>query len=591
VWGVRTYLLATVALLTLAIYVGGPARSLVQAIPGVGNSPIERTRVLIGLCVAVLAAIGLDAWMDDSTRRSVRADRLAWVVLGVLAVAGVALTVHWIQPVAPSLRPAIVESAVGAAVVIVAGAGLVAWRRRTRADIGGAVCVLAAIEGLFLVIPYWHRAETFYPHSPSLEALQALQGDDRVDGVGVQMTGTANYYGVRTVTGHAFHTVPWSDLLLAVDPHVFTTPTYTMLRASAPAAYDSKVLDRLAVRYLLVGRNVLLPGGVTATDAVDAPADRVLPAETWVSGPVQLDQLRGVGLIIGAPTDLRDAAPKLEIEVRDSAGNLIGRNEKTIPNHLEQVVEVAVATGEATGPGTVRMRLADSMGSIPLAPSGQAVFRAVNGDGSDDLEMVDAVPGGAIFRRPNALPRYRWASSSQVITDPDARVAALVAGVPTDTVVLNQPSGGQEGGAGSVVSVDDGDPDARTIVTRSDGPGFLVIADAFRHGWEVALDGRPAELLEADHALMAVAVPGGEHTVTLTFQSPGGTPALVLSLLGLAAMVVLLVEPRRRSRAGGAGAGDAHDQAHDEPGAAESPAIDRAVAVPAASPTPVDPLL
>jgi hypothetical protein len=192
----------------------------------------------------------------------------------------------------------------------------------------------------------------------------------------------------------------------------------------------------------------------------------------------------------------------------------------------------------------MRMRLVDTEGAVHLAPTGGAVFRVVHGDGSDGLEMAAAVPGGAIFRRPNALPRYRWATTSKVIGDAHGRIAALVAGVPADTVVLDEASGAREGGAGSVVSVDEGDPDDRSIVTRSDGPGYHVIADAARQGWRVAVDGKDASLLHADHALMAVAVPAGEHTITLSYHSPGGTPALVLSLLGFVAIAILLLEPR-----------------------------------------------
>ena len=63
-----------------------------------------------------------------------------------------------------------------------------------------------------------------------------------------------------------------------------------------------------------------------------------------------------------------------------------------------------------------------------------------------------------------------------MIADPARRVATLIAGVPATTVVLDQASGSQEGGAGLVESIDEGDPDDRSIVTRSDGPGYLVIA-------------------------------------------------------------------------------------------------------------------
>jgi hypothetical protein len=549
--GVRWYFAAVALVLTVAIYLGGPVIQVVQLLPGVGSSPIERTRIVVALAVAVLAACGLEVLLDPRTRRSRRFERNYWGAMAVVALLGIVATARWIRPILSPLVPAMVESAIGVLVVVVLGALTIAWRRRSGADVGGIVCLIAAVEALFLVIPYWHRAEAFYPRSPSVDALVALQGSDRVDGLGVQMTGTSSFYDARTATGHLFHTMEWSDLLRAADPSVFTTPTYSLLKTPTAAVYDSKVLDRLSVRYLLVGRNVLLPGRAEASEATDAPADRLLRPGTWISGAVRLDQLRGVGLVIGEPTDLPGAAPKLELELRDSTGAVIATNEKTIPNHLQQLVEVAIDPGASTGEGTLRMRLVDTEGAVQLAPAGGAVFRVVHGDGSDDLEMVAAVPGGAIFRRPDALPRYRWASTSQVIGDTHDRLAALVAGVPADTVVLDEASGAQEGGTGSVVSIDEGDPDDRTIVTRSDGPGYLVIADAVRRGWRATVDGEDAEVLTADHALMAIAVPAGEHTIGLTYTSPGGKPALALSLLGFVAIALLLLQPRWLPRLAG----------------------------------------
>ena len=132
------------------------------------------------------------------------------------------------RPILRPLVPAMLESLIGVAVVAALGALLV-WLWRSRGiDIGGLVCVLAAIEALFLVIPFWHRADGFYPSSTTIDTLAELQGSDRVDGVGVQMTGTANHYRAATTTGHtSARRALRGDLLRAADPNVFTTATYS----------------------------------------------------------------------------------------------------------------------------------------------------------------------------------------------------------------------------------------------------------------------------------------------------------------------------------------------------------------------------
>jgi hypothetical protein len=59
----------------------------------------------------------------------------------------------------------------------------------------------------------------------------------------------------------------------------------------------------------------------------------------------------------------------------------------------------------------------------------------------------------------------------------------------------------------------------RTVVTATvDQPALLVRSVAAYPGWTVTVDGRPAEMLRADHAIQAVAIPAGRHTVVFSFD-------------------------------------------------------------------------
>ena len=87
--------------------------------------------------------------------------------------------------------------------------------------------------------------------------------------------------------------------------------------------------------------------------------------------------------------------------------------------------------------------------------------------------------------------------------------------------------------------------------TASNSNGYLVLSKFFHPAWHAYLDGRPAELLSADLALMALKVPKGKHTVELKFEPAGLRSGLWLSGISLVTIVVLYIFAyRSRSRLG-----------------------------------------
>lgn len=83
---------------------------------------------------------------------------------------------------------------------------------------------------------------------------------------------------------------------------------------------------------------------------------------------------------------------------------------------------------------------------------------------------------------------------------------------------------------------------------------LLLVAEAAYPGWEATVDGKPAQILKANDAFMAVVLPAGLHDVTLEFRSRSLHRGVAVSLGTLAAALATLVivqfaEKRRRSSA------------------------------------------
>jgi hypothetical protein len=78
------------------------------------------------------------------------------------------------------------------------------------------------------------------------------------------------------------------------------------------------------------------------------------------------------------------------------------------------------------------------------------------------------------------------------------------------------------------------------LSVRLDAPGaaWLVYADGYHASWRADVDGTPAAIWRADHAIKAVRVPPGRHTVTFRFGDP--TRHRVVWAVGLGGALLIL---------------------------------------------------
>lgn len=568
--GVTAFL--AVAAATIAL-IGWSTSSLLRVlapIPPFGTNPVGRISSILGFALATLAGFGLDALVrrrpdpDPVGERQHRGAswrrwmRPAAVVLAFLVVAVVllfkvrnaaVLLGYWLL-LKPTLTiPALLTLATVVVIVLAAtGRRIGRWLA-----IVAVPLLVVGQSGFFFhqVLP-GDDPGNFYRQTEVHKFLQAHLGEQRFDASSnVLYPSTALYYRLRTATGHSSQSVRWIDLLHAADPRVSLSPTFTAFSAgmSPSVVGASPILDRLGIEYwaftpnLIEGIRTPLPSA-TSSKIVSAGGSCEMPGGA----------IRGVTVRLAEPLALADAGKPAIISVLSRNGDTTVTSSRVIPAGIPAGRDFDIAIpGEDFSPTaatSLSISLAGAAGPVRLASSasGELACAPIR-PAADHLRLVFANAGAIVYRRLNAMERIRWAGSATVIPGSAQQVAALAAGMPGNTVVLDRAgASGSGSGAGAVLAVEsDNKAGSVTVEVRAAGAGYLTVADAMTApGWTVRVDGHRAALLIGDHALGTVAVPAGRHTVSFRYDPPGFRIGAAATGLGLLCLVALVVLQRRR---------------------------------------------
>lgn len=95
---------------------------------------------------------------------------------------------------------------------------------------------------------------------------------------------------------------------------------------------------------------------------------------------------------------------------------------------------------------------------------------------------------------------------------------------------ISSPSSGE-----TQVTIDDRTADVITMNVDHNGDGLLVVSQIYSHNWTATVDGEDVPVIQTDHALVGIPVPGGEHTVELRYAPTTQTIGTVVtgaSILG-----------------------------------------------------------
>ena len=168
--------------------------------------------------------------------------------------------------------------------------------------------------------------------------------------------------------------------------------------------------------------------------------------------------------------------------------------------------------------------------------------------------LIYETPEMAVFENKSVLPRVFAVPAEGIEVLPDvntqlARLKDASFNPELSVIVSRQPglpdsqSGAPLTGTTEIVSSGINDVAVHAEVSK---PSILVLSQTYYPGWKALVDGKDAEVFDADLLLTGVALPAGAHDVRFVFDPLSFKIGALLSLLS-AVIIIGLVYERRRS--------------------------------------------
>lgn len=546
--GVRPFLWTATAVAALVTFVGGPLLEVFQTLWLFRMNPVGRVRSVLGFFVACLAAVGFESLLRQAEGRSARGRALA-VAFWVLATGAVLFAAWrvWLIAGLAGQRNYLLSQSLVPAVAGLAAIVALALGRRIRIH-GAALAVwllpaLVAVESTAFARGFLPRIEreSFYPSTPAHAFLREHLGGDRFASGGLAMApGTSSYYRLRSLTSNTFYPPTWAEAVALVDDDAFANSPLLPVLDSTPEVATSPVLDRLGVRYFVVPPEALFGDRTPLPPAPGSPV--AVGSSPAIVGSVPAGRIRGISVrVVGLTGSLRPL--RLHAELLDPFGRTVASGSRRVIQPALGPILVPVSEPDpASAAGRLRIRLSTSGIGTTLSIARDADGEAAVGTiiAADDGLRLVFVGGVLIYERLNALPRIRWAGGATVLPERRARLMALGQAAVPGSVLLSASGPSTDGGEGVVEMVDDGGDELLARV-RASAEGYLVVADAMQDGWTATVDGRVAEVRDAEHAGVAVLVPAGLHQVRFRYQPAGWRAGLLLTGVSVVLFVLLAV--------------------------------------------------
>lgn len=154
-----------------------------------------------------------------------------------------------------------------------------------------------------------------------------------------------------------------------------------------------------------------------------------------------------------------------------------------------------------------------------------------------------------VQRNPEALGNAWFVDTVKVVKNADEELAGLRSFNPSTTALVDKRFEAQlkeiplVSHPAGTIKLDSYHPNRLEYSSNSPSKGLAVFSEIYYNpGWDVFIDGKPAEHLRADYVLRAMVIPEGQHKIKFVFEpksyylgekiSLAGSILLVLSLVG-----------------------------------------------------------
>jgi len=513
-----------------------------------------RWLVLLAWGGALLAGHGLDALVANPARRRLGAAIL--VPLALMALTPLAAALVPAGETGPLGLPALAD-VVGWLLPLAAVAGLAAlparlpWRR-------SAVAALAAVE-LFVaaqVLPYNQLTtpEAYSSVRPALTQLLAAQTEGRFLSISALRFEPGDQAELHSAFDGQLSDTAFYDLIIATKHKEVLSPNLPLAwGVAAVDGYDGGVLPlRHYADFTTLFTGAASPDGRLRENVTRAPDPRLLALvngrylitdkvnDAWVEN-VFYDLEFTLTLAAGARSQIAYvppfAATAVGVVADAYSGNLIVETADGAPL-VVPLTGSRVTLPAPTVPVTLTLEGPLLLRGLSLVDERSGAFQSLT------LGPYRLVHSGdvKIYEHQAVLPHAFVVG--RAITAGDAAALALLADPAFDvtkTVLLadagvgDQPTAPAEARPATITRYA---PEGVTV--QADGPGYLLLTDAYYPGWTATVDGQPAPIWRADVMFRAVALEAGAHEVVFTYAPRSVQVGLWVSGAALALLALAL---------------------------------------------------
>jgi len=460
----------------------------------------QRFAFVTALCVGLLAGVGLHALMHAEDRlRARRAVLTALTVIATGAVVCIAVASVCNRELAglsfASLHerlPKVLDPYVK-----------VIWNHlhtTLPADVARLTGVVLAGAGLLTLTLSRSRSRTLITHHSSLI--------------------TASLWCILVFVEMA--SVGW-DFTPVTDPKIYNTPPALAQRLHDEIGEDNARFMRISARNLFDARRD--PPGHPATQG-------------WAIGPERyiycLDGVpRNVNMLWDLPS-IDGFCPLQTTRLKE----MLGRPKKRgtiVYFPLQPAMNLLGARAIVTSPEIV-------------LPDTYAHFEDLGLHGQMHLyRNPDALPAAFIVHRARGVASADEQAALEELRAPgfDFRELVLLNDVRVADTWAVQDGLQEPGESVHIEEYDHGRVRLQATLTR---PGFLILTEQHYPGWRVRVDGRPVDLLRADHMVMAIRLEAGTHEVEFAFRPASFRRGAALTVIGLLLVAAMAVLAWRRHR-------------------------------------------